>query len=220
MEKAILSGGKKVAALLLAALLAFSMFGCGGDEDTSDQVIGTWALDYDMGPMISEEMGVEYAGFQSPLEVSIRFDFDEDGNYRMYVDEDLFRTNFNNWMTAFAGYMSEELYQQIEAEGVDRATADQMIQETYGCTAQEYMTQLLQQSIDVDSLLDEIESTGAYEARGEKLFMADPGEEISANQYDLFKVDGDTLTLSLADDSQDPEVLPGLDYPLVFTRQQ
>ena len=46
----------------------------------------------------------------------------------MYVDEDLFRTNFNNWMTAFAGYMSEELYQQIEAEGVDRATADQMIQ--------------------------------------------------------------------------------------------
>ena len=114
----------------------------------------------------------------------------------------------------------EELYQQIEAEGVDRATADQMIQETYGCTAQEYMTQLLQQSIDVDSLLDEIESTGAYEARGEKLFMADPGEEISANQYDLFKVDGDTLTLSLADDSQDPEVLPGLDYPLVFTRQQ
>ena len=35
MEKAILSGGKKVAALLLAALLAFSMFGCGGDEDTS-----------------------------------------------------------------------------------------------------------------------------------------------------------------------------------------
>lgn len=53
-----------------------------------------------------------------------------------------------------------------------------------------------------------------------KLFMADPGEEISANQYDLFKVDGDTLTLSLADDSQDPEVLPGLDYPLVFTRQQ
>ena len=114
----------------------------------------------------------------------------------------------------------EELYQQIEAEGVDRATADQMIQETYGCTAQEYMTQLLQQSIDVDSLLDEIESTGGYEARGEKLFMADPGEEISANQYDLFKVDGDTLTLSLADDSQDPEVLPGLDYPLVFTRQQ
>lgn len=93
----------------------------------------------------------------------------------MYVDEDLFRTNFNNWMTAFAGYMSEELYQQIEAEGVDRATADQMIQETYGCTAQEYMTQLLQQSIDVDSLLDEIESTGGYEARGEKLFMARSG---------------------------------------------
>ena len=138
----------------------------------------------------------------------------------MYVEEEMFRTNFNNWMSAFANYMSEELYAQIEATGVDRATADQMIQETYGCTAQEYMNQLLQESFDVDAMMSEMESTGAYEARGEKLFMADPGEEISANQYDIFEVDGDTLTLSLADDSQDPEVLPGLDYPLVFTRQQ
>lgn len=218
MEKAVLSGSKKLAALLAAAMLALCMFGC-GDEDTSEQVIGTWALAYDMGSMISEEMGEDYADFQSPLEVSLRFEFDQEGNYRMYVEEELFRTNFDGWLTAFSTYMSEELYAQLEAQGMDRATADQMLQESYGSSAEEYMKQLLQESIDVESLLDNVETTGVYEAKGNKLFLADTEEEISSNQYDLFEVDGDTLTLSLADESQDPTVLPGLEYPLVFTKQ-
>ena len=44
--------------------------------------------------------------------------------------------------------------------------------------------------------------------------MADEGSDIAANQYDHFEVENDVLTLSLVDDSQDAEILPGLSYPL------
>ena len=203
---------------LMLTMAVMLLAGC-GSTDTSEQLHGSWGLDYDMGTMISEELGDEYAGFQSPLNVTLVFDFNEDGTYRMYADEEAFRTNWDSWMNAFITYMVDDVYAQIEATGVDRATADQMIQETYGCTAEEYMRQIADSAFDVDAILAEMEQTGDYKAEGEKLFLSDPGEEISTNQYDYFEVKDDKLTLSLVDESQDSEVLPGLNYPLIFTKR-
>lgn len=204
---------KKTAALVLALMLLLGAVGC-GEEDTAKQLYGTWELNYDMGPMISEELGDDYADFQSPLEMKLLFDFNEDGTYKMYVDEASFRTSWDTWKSAFIDYMVNVLYEQMEAEGVSRSLADLTIQETYGCSVQEYITQLADESFDVETLLADIETSSKFETKGNKLYMADEGADIAANQYDHFEVENDVLTLSLVDDSQDAEILPGLSYPL------
>ena len=207
-----------VAAWMLVFVLALGMLGCGG-EDSAKKLYGTWEFGYDMGGMLSDELGAQYADFESPLEIKLLFDFNEDGTYRMYVDEEAFQGSWDNWKGAFISYMVDELYQEIEATGVDRSTADQRIQEAYGCTAEEYITQLADEAFDVDAMFAEIETNSKYEVKGEKLYLAEEGAEIESNRYDYFEVEGDTLTISLVDDSQDAEILPGLSYPLVLTKR-
>lgn len=209
---------KKIAVWMLVFVVALGMLGCGG-KDRAKELYGTWELTYDMGEMISDELGDDYADFQSPLEIELLFDFNEDGTYRMYVDEGAFQESWGQWKSAFIKYMVDAVYAEIEAGGVDRATADRMIQQTYGCTAEEYMTRLADESFDADAMLAEMETSSKYEVKGEKLYLADEGADIEKNRYDLFEIEDDTLTLNLADKSQDAEILPGLSYPLVFTRR-
>lgn len=209
---------KKIAAGILIFVMAFGMLGCGG-KDSAKELQGTWELTYDMGQMLSDELGEEYADFAAPLEMKLLFAFHEDGTYRMYVEAESFQTNWQAWKSAFIGYMVDAIYAGIDAEGVDRATADQMIQQTYGCTAEEYITQLADEAFDDDAMLEEMDTSGKYEVKGQKLFLAEEGEEIEGNRYDHFAIEGDKLTLSLVDETEDPEVLPGLNYPLTFTRR-
>ena len=74
--------------------------------------------------------------------------------------------------------------------------------------------------MNVDDLLNEMATSGKYEAKGNKLYMAEEGTEIDKNAYDVFTVSGDSLKLELpsgADPSQG-EILPGLEYPLQFKK--
>lgn len=217
MKKMNVSRVKKAAAWMLVLVMALGLLGCGG-KDTAKDLYGTWELSYDMGQMISDELGDDYADFNAPLEIKLKFDFNEDGTYKMYVDEAAFSESWDTWKSAFITYMVDMIYAEIEAGGVDRATADEMIQQQYGCTAEEYISQMADESFDVDAMLAEIETSSKYEVKGQKLYLANEGEDIQANMYDHFEVKDDTLTLSLVDESQDAEVLPGLSYPLKFTR--
>ena len=80
------------------------------------------------------------------------------------------------------------------------------------------MQEAYSSELDAESLVSDMYTNGVYEAKGDKLFMDE--EEISPNVYDVFKIEGDTLTVDIPEGAEmDPdEMVEGIDYPLTFTR--
>lgn len=209
----------KVLVVLLTLVMVLSICGCGG-SDSGKELIGTWSLDYDLADLLAGEMGEEYADFNSPLIMSICFEFKEDKTFTMYGEPDSFKANFNTWLDEFLAFSTNMMYDMFAEQDLSQEEADAAFQETYGSSIEDYLRQTFEAELDVDSLLAEMTTNGKYDTSGDKLYMAENGEEIDKNAYDVFTVSGDTLKLELpsgADQSQ-AEILPGLEYPLEFKK--
>ncbi len=59
-------------------------------------ILGTWRMECDFSEAITAEMGPEFDDFDAPFIVNIMFGFYEDGTFKMYVEEESFRENFND----------------------------------------------------------------------------------------------------------------------------
>lgn len=209
----------KMIAVLLTLVMALTICGCGG-SDSGKELIGTWAIQYDLADMLAGEMGDEFAGFSSPLEMSICFEFREDGTFTMYGEEESFKANFATWLDEFLAFSTDMMYDEFAKQELSKEEADAAFQETYGTSIEDYLRQTFESEVDLDALLQEMATSGKYETSGNKLHMAEEGEEIDKNAYDVFTVTGSTLKLELpkgADPSQG-EILPGLEYPLEFKK--
>lgn len=210
----------KLLVVLLALVMALSICGCGG-SDSGKELVGTWSLEYDMANLLAGEMGDEFEGFSAPLEMSICFEFKEDKTFTMYGEPESFKANYSAWLDEFLAFATEAMYTEFANQGLDdKAAADAAFEEAYGTSISDYLRQTFEAEVDVDSLLDEMTTTGKYDTKGDKLYMAEEGTEIDKNAYDVFTISGDTLKLELpsgADPSQG-EILPGLEYPLEFKK--
>ncbi len=206
----------KMLVMLLALVMALTICGCGGSDSGKD-LVGTWSLDYDMAGLLADELGSDYADFNAPLVVSICFQFNEDKTFTMFGEPESFNANFNTWMDEFLSFSTDLLYTQLEAQsGMSKEDVDAYIQEQSGQNMEEYMRSTMEGMIDTNALLDEMKTSGTYDTKGNKLYMAADGEEIDKNAYDVFTVNGDSLKLELPSgaDPSEAEVLPGLEYPL------
>ena len=209
----------KMLAVLLALVMALTICGCGGSDGGKD-LVGTWSLEYNLADMLAGEMGEEYADFNTPLMMSICFEFKDDKTFTMYGEPESFKANFSTWLDEFLAFSTEMMYTEFSNQGLDKDAADAAFEETYGSSITDYLRQAFESEVNVDSLLDEMTTNGKYDTSGNKLYMAEEGEEIDKNAYDVFTVSGDTLKLELpsgADPSQG-KILPGLEYPLEFKK--
>lgn len=209
----------KMLVVLLALVMALTICGCGGSDGGKD-LVGTWSLEYNLADMLAGEMGEEYADFNTPLMMSICFEFKDDKTFTMYGEPESFKANFSTWLDEFLAFSTEMMYTEFSNQGLDKDAADAAFEETYGSSITDYLRQAFESEVNVDSLLDEMTTNGKYDTSGNKLYMAEEGEEIDKNAYDVFTVSGDTLKLELpsgADPSQG-EILPGLEYPLEFKK--
>lgn len=207
----------KLTVLLLALVMVLSLCACGGKDDAGKALIGTWALDCDLADAMADELGSDYADFNAPLKMTILFDFNEDGTYRMYIEESSFTDSFNSWVDAFIDYSEESVYVMFEEDfGMSREETDAAILEGYGMTMREYMYETMGSQLDAGDLVSEMESKGTYETKGNKLYLAEGSDKIDESYYDVFTVDGNKLTLELPDgvDKSQAEIVPGLSYPL------
>ena len=209
----------KMLVVLLALVMALSISGCGGSDSGKD-LVGTWSLDYDLADLLAGEMGEDFEGFSAPLMMSICFEFKEDNTFRMYGEPESFKTNYSAWLEEFLTFATEMMYTEFSGQGLDKDAADAAFQETYGSSISDYLRQTFEAEVNVDDLLNEMATNGKYEAKGNKLYMAEEGTEIDKNAYDVFTVSGDSLKLELPSgaDSSQGEILPGLEYPLQFKK--
>lgn len=204
--------------VLLALVMALTICGCGGSDSGKD-LVGTWSLDYDMAELMSQALPSDYADFNAPLVVTICFQFNEDKTFTMFGEPESFNANFNTWMDEIVAFTVDATYAQMEAEnGMSKEEVDAQMEEA-NTTVEESVRAIMDSamaSIDTNALLDQMKTSGTYDTKGNKLYMAADGEEIDKNAYDVFTVSGDSLKLELpaGADPSEAEVLPGLEYPL------
>lgn len=208
----------KLVALILVFAMALSLCACGNG---AKKLYGTWSSDFNLTDTLAKEMGEEFAGFDEELILKVYVDFNEDGTWKMYVDSDEFSESMGVWMDALVDFSVELMYSMLEEQGVDQATADDMLEQQFGMPISEYMSAMMAESLDVESMADEMEDSGVYEAKGNKLYMEE--EEIDKNAYDIFTVKDGVLTIDKAEGAETGDgfdAIDGFDYPFTFTKVQ
>lgn len=207
----------KLMAMLLVLAMTLSLCGCG---DLAKKLYGTWGMKYDMADMIAQEMGEDFADFESSLKMTLLFDFNEDGTFKMYVKEEEFVESLDGWQKDFITYSMDVMYDMFAEQGVEKEEADSLIESQYGYTMEEYMLELLATAIDGEAMVAEMETNGTFELKGDKLYMAEEGQEMDISKWDVITIEGDTLTMNAPEGVEEEELLPGLEYPFVLTREK
>ena len=105
--------GSKLLAILLTLVLVLSVCGCGGSDESGKQLIGTWALEYDLADLLAGEME-GFEDFSTPLVMTICFEFTEDGKFTMFGEEESFKANFDTWVDEFVTFGTDMMYQEFE----------------------------------------------------------------------------------------------------------
>ncbi len=195
-----------------------SKIGC-GKSDTGKALYGTWSMDVDLSQELNRQMGDDFAGFDGKLVITMKFDFNEDGSFKMYVDSDALKESFATWLDSFATFSLDVMYAQFEDMGLSREEADELVQSQYNCTMEEYIRDTMESSVNVDAMAAEMKMEGIWEAKGDKLYMSED-DEIDVNRFDIFSVSGDTLTLNLPEGAEDESDIPGLQYPYTLHKEK
>lgn len=201
---------KKITAMILVLAMTFALAGCGNE---SGKLVGKWGMEYDMHDAVLEEMGDEFADFKSSLVVTIFFDFKEDGTLEMSVDEAEFADHYAEWLDDFADYAANYIYDS------NPNYSKEDIDSVYAPSVKEYIKSMMEEQVKAEDITSEMHATGVYKARNGKIFISQD-DSVDETSYDLYTISGDTLTFELPKNAETDEdsILPGMEYPLVFTR--
>ena len=207
-------------------------------DDASDLIVGTWVYTIDLSSLLQDEVGEELAllgeefvglfddlGENSML--TMLFEFNADGTYRIYADEDsvyaMMDTIIERTMHATYNYVDAALEELATAAGISVEDLIAAIEEEEGISFSDYMDEVMEDMLneigDFEMLFEDFTDTGKYKIEGDRLFIASDGEEFE--YYDVFEIAENTLTLlSTNDPSYDPDEFGGLfSYPVQFTRR-
>lgn len=185
-------------------------------------ILGTWRMQCDLSEAITSELGSDFEDFEAPFIVDMMFEFGEDGTFRLYVDEESFREYFNAWLDEVLVYATNIMYDMFEEMGLSKKEADELVQELYGMTVEEYLRESMMTELDAEEMIEEIlasvDINGIYRVEEDRLYMGE--QEIHENQYDIFHFEEDKLIIELSDGANPSEMLPGISYPFELIREQ
>ena len=148
---------------------------------------GKWACTMQL---TGEMMGI--ADFPGTLDCNLVLNFSNDGNLTFSFEI----ANEEAFMESMIAYTVDVMYKEFEAQGIDQATADAAMEETYGMTTEEYVRQQLG-AMDFNAMFEsifaELDLGGVYYVEGNQLYVGDNwNSELASSDYIL---EGDTLSI-------------------------
>lgn len=208
---------KKLSAILLVFVMVLAFSACG---KSTLNATGTWSVKLDLSAAMKEELGSEFSDFDAPFAFTVYLDLNKDGSYKMYVDEKETEKDMDTFIEAMGDYFVNYLYTAMEAQGIDRTTAQTLLEQQFGMSVRDYAIQMLKESVDITEMTNSMVQEGVYEVKGNKFYMG--LDKIDKTVFDLITIDGDTLTLNVADDAAASPFfngsIQGLSYPFELTR--
>ncbi len=173
-------------------------------------IYGTWEMECDFVEMMGEDELL--ADLDEPLMFKILFNFNMDGTFRMYADEESITQVLHEYLTLY-------VYSMFEDSGYTKSEIDALLKDSAGVTIDEYVDMLMEESDSMTDIFDSLEADGIFEVEDDRLYMTDIGSYIDKEDgYDLYTVDGNILTISLPDGIYDEPVVEGISYPYSLTR--
>ena len=210
-------------------------------DDSNDLIVGTWVYTMDFSSFLQEELGAEFADLGEDFAglfddlgrnamLTILFEFNEDGTFRTYADEDSVYTMINAIIESIVpalDYFIDAVYEELAEAAADLGMSVEdliaIFEEDVGMSFSDYVDEVMEEMLseigDLEVLFEDLTDSGRYKIEGDRLFIASDGEEF--DHYDVFEVSENTLTLlSTSDPDFDPNEFGGLfSYPIQFTRR-
>lgn len=140
---------------------------------------GTWVSEANM---TAEMMGLPM-GFPNGVDCVLTIEFSNDGrmNLKMALkDEDTFMKDMRE-------FTMEYTYLTLEQQGISREDADAAIQQNYGMTMEEYVTESLK-DFDPKDIFEDFEEAGVYFVKDNRIY--------SATSWNDAEFDDDAFTLT------------------------
>lgn len=192
-----MKNGKKLAAILLALLLALSLCAC--DSSPEKKLCGTWTYEMDLTGLIDqalEEQLGEPLAVDADLKLPLVFTFNQDKTFSLDLSGADLESSFGTYLDALKASVVELTYRQAEEMGMTRGDSDKVFEGTYHTTVEEYCGDLLNSLMD-DSLVEDLTTsrTGTYRVRDDRLYVAETGEELSEDVYLTYTLEGNTLSI-------------------------
>lgn len=217
---------KRMLGLALVLVMVLSLCACGAKPEKA--LMGTWRYEMDFANMFESMIPEELSGMlpEQSLKLSMVLTFREDMTCEIGLDREASKASMNAFLDAMIEAAVEMVYLEGEAQGIDRETFNALIRETYGMDMLTYCQQMMEESVNVDALLDEVkQETGKWAVADGKLFTTDTDAAFDKSTYILYTVEGDTLTFT--EDVGDSMGLSELGeikdvmalFPMVWTKQ-
>lgn len=206
---------KKNISIVLTIMMLIASFtilsGCG----EKNRFIGNWSATIDMTDMIHEifsdepEME-EYVKFDD-FEVTMLLTFNEDGTYKMALDEEAFHTSLEELKKSFKDGMKDYVIAMTKEQGIEVSTEDM----------NDMLDGLISEAFDEETMRQAFsgaESEGKYEYKDGKLYTTDKDSKIDKNVYETYEFVSDSELRLLESVGEDEEVMDGI-YPMTLKKK-
>lgn len=214
---------KKTVSIIMSMLLVVTMMtalaGCGSD---TDRIVGKWETTLDLGAMFDESLKsdsdmaemADTITFHS-VDAKVVFDFKDDGTYTLEWDEDSSKTALESIKSDLKAGLGTYITDMFSDDELGMSAEEAM--EMMGMSMDEMIDELLNE-MDVESMLDELNSKGKYKIEDGKLYMtSEESEEIDENSYDKYEFVSDSELKLLEPVGDDAEFAKSL-YPITLKK--
>lgn len=204
-------GTKRILALLLVVMLAWSLSAC----DAQSPIAGIWVGTLDYSQILQEEFSAEETWQDIPLEgicLQVRFEFQNDGSFTMQIDKE----SAQDMVDSLLDLAAEGLSRNLEKQGnLQMSKAE--------------LRELLEGQVDISDLTDPLEfvfGSGYYVYKDNRIYIgsqprslrANP-EENAAEEIEVVLEDNCiTVTQLSSKDASAQALIPGL-LPFMLTKE-
>lgn len=235
---------KKAAALLLVLAMVFSLCACGKSElvGTWEGRVDMTELVLSEVDEVMSELGAAFGDdlelpsvmdYVQTLDIRYTMVFNEDGTYSSQVTQEDIDAMMETLKAGFGDYLRqlyfvllrETMYQMGLTQEINSVedlenflglTIDEAIYEALGMDVEDYMDLVMDESVNTGLSPSDLNSSGNFKNKDGKLYLS-AGTEYAVDPayYDLYELEGDTLTLNFGIAPEEDEATEML-YPLVL----
>ena len=217
----------KLLAMALSIVMMVSLFaGCdlldkltGGSKSAKeDSIVGEWEGDWDFSSFYNTSIDAAGDATMSKhltvdeLNITMCYEFNKDGTYSFYVDEDALQDTLDSLKTQVTKGMRAYFEEVLGGAGMD-------VDEVLAAQGMD-LEAMVDEILNVDSLFDpdDMSEEGYYKFEDGKLYTSEEEDEFDDNDYCLCKLKGDKITLDVDEDAELDDMMREM-LPLTLERK-
>lgn len=226
---------KKLIALLLAALMTFSLVGCAsgpellGKYETTIDLTDMIIAEFDSGTGLNDP-NLSLANYLDKFEIKVLFEFKEDGTHVQMFDTASLEDSMETFKAAIVPLMDDLLLFSLDqtlgamgytietkedVEAILNMNWDDIFVQSMGITAEDFIGQMVDE-LSAELFDQTVLAEGKYKAENGKLHISlSLDEEYLEDAYETYEIDGDTVTITGGVNIEEDEILP---YPYTLTK--